>query len=68
MDRPPHVLILMCDQMQHDRMGCVDGFAHTPTLDRIAREGAWWQETGGRDFAYYESDAFRPNAHNRWPA
>ncbi len=40
MDRPPHVLVLMCDQMQHDRMGFVDGIAHTPTLDRIAREGA----------------------------
>lgn len=35
----PHVLVLMCDQMQHSRMGAVDGIAHTPTLDRLIGEG-----------------------------
>ncbi len=37
--QPPHVLVLLCDQMQADRMGFVDGLTHTPTLDRLAREG-----------------------------
>lgn len=35
----PNVLILMCDQMQARRMGFVDGIAHTPHLDELAREG-----------------------------
>lgn len=35
----PNVLVLMCDQMQHQRMGFVDGIAHTPTLDRLAQAG-----------------------------
>ncbi len=35
----PHILILMCDQMQHRRMGFVDGATHTPNLDRLAGEG-----------------------------
>ena len=35
----PHVLILMCDQMQARRMGFVDGIAHTPNLDALAAEG-----------------------------
>ncbi|MFL2541321.1 MAG: sulfatase [Candidatus Latescibacterota bacterium] len=39
MHSQPNVLVLMCDQMQHQRMGFVDGIAHTPTLDRIASEG-----------------------------
>ena len=39
MQKHPHVLVLMCDQMQHQRMSFVDGIAHTPTLDRIAQEG-----------------------------
>ncbi len=33
-----------------------------------ARADAWWRETDGRDVAYYESDAFRNNEHNAWPA
>lgn len=36
---PPHVLVLYCDQMQHDRMGFMDGTAHTPNLDALAEEG-----------------------------
>ena len=39
MNRRPSVLVLMCDQMQHDRMGWRDGVAHTPVLDRLAKEG-----------------------------
>ena len=35
----PHVLLLMCDQMQSHRMGFVDGIAQTPYLDSLAREG-----------------------------
>ncbi|MBT4097581.1 MAG: sulfatase-like hydrolase/transferase [Gemmatimonadetes bacterium] len=36
----PHVLILMCDQMQAQRMGCAgDPHARTPFLDRLAGEG-----------------------------
>ena len=32
---------------------------------RLAEQAdAWWRETGGRDFAYYESEAFRDNEHN----
>ena len=35
-------------------------------LSRRADE--WWKETGGREFEYYESDAFRNNEHNAWEA
>jgi len=34
----PHVLVLCADQMQHDRMGFVDGLSHTPHLDALAAE------------------------------
>ncbi len=34
-----NILILYADQMQHDRMGFVDGIAHTPNLDALAAEG-----------------------------
>ena len=38
--RAPHVLVLMCDQMQAHRMGCAgDPHVRTPFLDRLAREG-----------------------------
>lgn len=40
MKKRPHVLVLMCDQMQAARMGCAgDRIAHTPFLDRLADEG-----------------------------
>lgn len=39
MKKQPNILILYCDQMQHNRMGFVDGIAHTPNLDRLAAEG-----------------------------
>ena len=35
----PHVLILLCDQMQACRLGSVDEVAHTPFLDGLAAEG-----------------------------
>ncbi|MGE9289794.1 MAG: sulfatase family protein [Puniceicoccales bacterium] len=34
-----NILFLYCDQMQHNRMGFIDGVAHTPNLDALAREG-----------------------------
>lgn len=33
-----------------------------------AQADAWWRETGGRDSAYYESEAFRNNEHNAPPS
>ena len=39
MAKHPHVLVLICDQMQHSRIGAVDGVAHTPTLDGLVAEG-----------------------------
>ena len=39
MARQPHVLFVICDQMQNQRMGVVDPVAFTPALDRLAREG-----------------------------
>ncbi len=39
MSKHPNIVILMCDQMQHNRMGFVDGIAHTPSLDRLATDG-----------------------------
>jgi arylsulfatase len=35
----PNVLVLMCDQMQHQRMGFLDPIAHTPFLNSLADEG-----------------------------
>lgn len=36
----PHILVLLCDQMQASRMGCAgDRVAHTPFLDALAAEG-----------------------------
>ena len=29
------------------------------------RADTWWQQTNGRDLAYYESDYFKANQHNR---
>ncbi len=37
--RLPNILLLYCDQMQHSRLGFVDGVAHTPYLDALAAEG-----------------------------
>jgi arylsulfatase len=41
MNDQPNILILMTDQQRYDSMGCY-GFdaAHTPNLDRLAKEGA----------------------------
>ena len=35
----PNVLVLMCDQMQGQRLGCIGPVAHTPFLDQLAGEG-----------------------------
>ncbi|MEE2658007.1 MAG: sulfatase-like hydrolase/transferase [Candidatus Latescibacterota bacterium] len=35
----PHVLVLMCDQMQAQRLGCLDPVVHTPFLDGLVGEG-----------------------------
>jgi arylsulfatase A-like enzyme len=35
----PNVLVLMCDQMQHQRLGFLDPIAHTPFLNSLAAEG-----------------------------
>jgi arylsulfatase A-like enzyme len=37
----PNILLLMADQQRYDSLGCygVD-FAHTPNLDRLAQQGA----------------------------
>ena len=41
MGRRPNILILMTDQQRYDSLGCTGAdFAHTPTLDRLASEGA----------------------------
>lgn len=38
MKQPPHVLFMICDQMQAQRLGVVDPVAWTPHLDQLARE------------------------------
>lgn len=39
MSSRPNVLIFMCDQMQHSRLGLDDPNAYTPNLDRLAQQG-----------------------------
>jgi arylsulfatase len=39
MSSKPNVLLLLCDQMQHQRMGFIDPIAHTPFLNDLAAEG-----------------------------
>lgn len=39
MAQRPHVLLVICDQMQNQRLGVVDPVAFTPALDRLAGEG-----------------------------
>jgi len=39
MQQRPNILVLMCDQMQHNRMRFIDGIAYTPNLDALANEG-----------------------------
>ncbi len=38
-ERRSHVLFVMCDQMQGQRLGAVDPVAYTPHLDRLTAEG-----------------------------
>lgn len=44
MSEHPNILVLMCDQMQARRLGVVDETAHTPNLDRLAREGVHFSQ------------------------
>lgn len=37
---PPNILILQCDQLNADVLGCYGGPVPTPNIDRIAAEGA----------------------------
>jgi arylsulfatase len=39
MSTKPNVLLLLCDQMQHQRIGFLDPIAHTPFLNDLAAEG-----------------------------
>lgn len=43
MPSKPNVLLLLCDQMQHQRMGFVDAVAHTPFLNDLAAEGIYFK-------------------------
>ena len=43
-DRPPHILLVMADQFRHDAMsGGLVPYPKTPALDRLRREGAWFE-------------------------
>jgi len=37
--RPPNVLLIMCDQLNASVLSCYGGPVETPNIDRIAREG-----------------------------
>ncbi len=39
MGRRPHVLFVICDQMQNQLLGVADSASWTPSLDRLAAEG-----------------------------
>ncbi len=34
-----NILLIMCDQLRADALGCTGGWVKTPNIDRIAREG-----------------------------
>ncbi|MHC4472006.1 MAG: sulfatase family protein [Planctomycetota bacterium] len=38
----PHVVLVICDQMQYMRQGRVDPVAHTPSIDRLADDGVFF--------------------------
>jgi arylsulfatase len=41
----PNILLLMTDQQRFDSLGCYGaGFAHTPNLDRLAADGALFEQ------------------------
>ena len=49
----------------HELTNVAGQVEHADTKRRLAQAAdAWWQSTGGRDFAWYESDTFRHNEHN----
>lgn len=35
----PNILLIMCDQLRFDALGCTGNWVKTPHIDRIAREG-----------------------------
>ncbi len=35
----PNILLIMCDQLRADALGCTGNWVKTPNIDRIAREG-----------------------------
>lgn len=35
----PNILLIMCDQLRGDALGCTGNWVKTPNIDRIAREG-----------------------------
>ena len=53
----PHELINLSGRPEHAGM----------ERRLAAQADAWWRGTGGRDLAYYESEAFRNNEHNAPP-
>lgn len=53
----------------HELHNLAGGRETVAVEERLAADAdAWWKETGGRDFAYYDSDFFRGNGHNLRPA
>ncbi len=49
----------------HELINLADDAGHADTKRRLAQlADAWWQNTGSRDFAWYESATFRSNQHN----
>lgn len=35
----PNILLIICDQLRADALGCTGGWVHTPHIDKIARRG-----------------------------
>lgn len=49
----------------HELHNLADQADQAATLEKLrSQAAAWWQATGGRDYAYYESDFFKANRHN----
>ena len=41
--RPRHLVIIVSDALRRDVLGCYGGAAHTPNIDRLAREGTLFE-------------------------
>lgn len=49
----------------HELTNVAGSAEHMVMQQRLAAAAdSWWQATGGREFSWYESDAFRNNEHN----